>query len=89
MARALWLANRVSVYTATLRSSRWCYSYILVRRGGGVRKWCPCHDGGIVSVACACYAMASMGLGGVSAVRDSPLVSKAEGMAVQWRVVAM
>ena len=34
VAKVLWLANRVSVYVATLRVSRWCYGYILVRRGG-------------------------------------------------------
>ena len=79
MARVLWPANGVLVYVATLRASRWCYDYVLVWRGGRVRQWWPRHDGGIMSAACACSATASIGLGGVSAARDSPLVSKTKG----------
>ena len=52
VAEALRPTNRVSVYVAILRSSRWCYGYFLVRRGSRVRKWWPRHDGGIVSAAC-------------------------------------
>ena len=81
VAGALWSANGVSVYAATHQASWWCYSYILVRRGGLVRKWWPRHDGGVMSAACACSAMTSMGLGGVSAARGSLLVSKVKG----WR----
>ena len=61
VAKALWPANGVSVYVAIFRSSRWCYSYILLRRGGRVPKWWPHHDGGIVSAACACSATVSKG----------------------------
>ena len=61
VAKALRLANGVLVYATTLRASLWCYGYFLVRRGGGVREWWPCHDIGVVSVACACSAMASKG----------------------------
>ena len=61
VAKALRPANGVSVYVAIFRSSRWCYSYILVRRGGRVRKWWPRRDGGVVSAASACSAMASKG----------------------------
>ena len=81
MARTLWLATRVSVYAATLRASWWCYGYVLVQRGGRVHWWWPRHDNGVMSTACACSATTSMGLGGVSAARDSPLVSKTKG----WR----
>ena len=79
VAKALRPANGVSVCATIFWSSRWCYGYILVRRGGWVRKWWPRHDGGGVSAACACSATTSMGLGGVSAARGSPLVSKAKG----------
>ena len=61
VAKALRPANGVSVYATIFRSSRWCYGYILVRRGGRVRKWWPRHDGGVVSTACTCSAMASKG----------------------------
>ena len=81
VAGALWSANGVLVYAVALQASWWCYGYVLVQRGGLVRKWWPRHDGGIVSAVCACSATASMGLGGVSAARGSPLVSKAKG----WR----
>ena len=61
MAKALRPANGVSVYATTLRASRWCYGYFLVRRGGQVREWWPRHDGVVVSVACACSATTSKG----------------------------
>ena len=61
VAKALRPANGVSVYAAILRSSRWCYGYFLVQRGGRVRKWWPRHDGGVVSAACACSATVSKG----------------------------
>ena len=61
MARVLWLANGVSVYAATLRVSRWCYDYFLVRRGSRVRQWWPRRDGGVMSVACVCSTTTSKG----------------------------
>ena len=61
VAKALRLANGVSVYATTLRASRWCYGYFLVWRGGRVHEWWPRHDGGVVSAACACSATASKG----------------------------
>ena len=42
VAKVLWPANGVLVYVATLQASWWCYGYVLVRRGGLVRKWWPC-----------------------------------------------
>ena len=61
MAKALRPANGVSVYAAIFWSSWWCYGYILVRRGGRVRKWWPRRDGSVVSAACACSATVSKG----------------------------
>ena len=60
VAKALRPANRVSVYAAISRSSRWCYGYILVRRGGRVRKWWLRHDGRVL-----CYGFQGLG-GGLS-----------------------